>query len=101
MISPDDHTPRSGRRRATKRRAARPYGALESTRATAASAPVVGLHAVHHEPLLTKDQLGAVLGGLSVRWVDYRVAEGMPYVRARGRKLFRLSAVLAWLKERG
>lgn len=101
MSLPGDHTPSSGRRRASTRRVARLDGAPESTRATPTGAPVVSLHPVHQEPLLSKAQLAAMLGGLSKRWIDYRVAEGMPFEPARGRKLFRLSAVLAWLKQRG
>jgi len=52
------------------------------------------------EPLLTKAQLARQLG-FCIRWVDYRVAEGMPFVPAHGQKRFYLSHVLRWLHERG
>jgi len=60
---------------------------------------VLAFGPIHHEPLLTKEQLAAAIG-FSKRWIDYRVREGMPFVPARGQKRFRLSEVLAWLRER-
>jgi len=61
---------------------------------------VVPLNRGGQEPLLTKRQLASELG-YSTRWIDYRVQEGMPYVKARGQKRFRLREVLAWLQELG
>lgn len=61
---------------------------------------VVSLGAARREPLLTKDQLARELS-FCKRWVDYRVTEGMPFVRVRGQKRFYLSQVLVWLQERG
>lgn len=50
------------------------------------------------EPLLTKQQIARLLG-FSVRWVEYRVAEGMPSRRIGGRLRFQRSAVERWLAE--
>ena len=65
------------------------------------SAPVVSLAAYRHqrtgtEPWMTKPQLAAHLG-FSTRWVEYRVAEGMPHARFGGRLRFQASAVEDWL----
>jgi len=61
---------------------------------------ILSFGAAGREPLLTKAQLARQLG-FCIRWVDYRVAEGMPCVPARGQKRFYLSQVLVWLHERG
>ncbi len=50
------------------------------------------------EPWLNKRQLAAHLG-FSARWVDYRVAEGMPSHVFGRRRRFRLSEVERWLEE--
>ena len=50
------------------------------------------------EPWLAKNDLAAALG-FSVRWVEYRVAEGMPHRRIGGRLRFQLSSVEDWLDQ--
>ena len=60
---------------------------------------VISLGAGSHEPRLSKKQLACVLG-YSTRWVDLRVAEGMPWKPASGQKRFLLSEVEAWLQAR-
>lgn len=51
------------------------------------------------EPWLSKRDLAAYLG-FSVRWVEYRLAEGMPHKFIGGRVRFRRSDVEAWLDRR-
>ena len=51
------------------------------------------------EPWLAKRQLAAHLG-FTTRWVELRVAEGMPHERWGGRLRVRISEVEPWLKER-
>lgn len=51
------------------------------------------------EPWLSKGNLARALG-FSTRWVEYRVAEGMPCARMGGRLRFRRSQVEEWLAER-
>lgn len=52
-------------------------------------------------PPLTKKQVAQVLGR-SERWIELRVAEGMPAATdPRGRRIFDLSEVRAWLHEKG
>ena len=48
------------------------------------------------EPWLSKQQLAAHLG-FSVRWVEYRVREGMPSKRFGARLRFRVSDVEEWI----
>lgn len=52
------------------------------------------------EPWITRQQIAAELG-MSVRWIDYRIAEGMPSRKLRGARRFRLSEVEAWLRQKG
>jgi hypothetical protein len=52
-----------------------------------------------NEPLLTKQDLAAALG-FSVRWVEYRVREGLPHKTIGGRLRFRRSVCEAWLEAR-
>lgn len=53
-----------------------------------------------HEPLLTKKQLARQIDK-SERWIEYRLAEGMPSSRDRKRRRrFVLSDVQAWLEGR-
>jgi hypothetical protein len=52
-----------------------------------------------NEPFLSKQQLAEHFA-FSVRWVEYRVAEGMPHVRLGGRLRFRTGECEAWLLER-
>lgn len=52
-----------------------------------------------YEPWLTKRQL-AVHYSMSPRWVELRVAEGMPSRLVSGRRRFRMSEVEAWLQQR-
>lgn len=52
-----------------------------------------------NEPWMTKRQIADVLG-FSVRWVEYRVRDGMPHEVFGGRLRFQRSAVEAWLIER-
>ncbi len=51
------------------------------------------------EPWLSKKQLAAHVG-FTTRWVELRVAEGMPCQRWGNRLRFRVSEVEPWLKER-
>lgn len=48
---------------------------------------------------LSKKQLAAMLG-FTTRWLELRVAEGMPSWMERGRRMFYVSDVNAWLEER-
>lgn len=48
------------------------------------------------EPWLSKRDLATYLG-FSTRWVEYRIAEGMPHRRIGGRVRFRLTEVESWL----
>ena len=52
------------------------------------------------EPWLTKRQLAVYLG-VSPRWLDDRVAAGMPHRRLAGSNKFRLSQVEPWLARQG
>lgn len=52
-----------------------------------------------NEPWLTKRELADALS-FSVRWVEYRVAEGMPHKIFGGRLRFQRTAVEAWLDAR-
>lgn len=54
--------------------------------------------ATRPEPWLSKRDLAAHLG-FSVRWIEYRVADGMPYKRIGGRLRFQLTSVEAWLDQ--
>lgn len=47
---------------------------------------------------MTKAQLAEHLG-YSPRWVQYRVAEGMPHKRHYGRLAFQVGPVEDWLRE--
>jgi hypothetical protein len=49
---------------------------------------------------IPKKQLAKQLG-VSVRWLDYRVAEGLPHREIAGRLVFRLPQVESWLRTRG
>jgi predicted DNA-binding transcriptional regulator AlpA len=51
------------------------------------------------EPWLSKQQIATHVG-FSVRWVELRVAEGMPCRRMGGRLRFQRSSVEAWLEQR-
>ena len=51
------------------------------------------------EPWLSKKQLAGHFG-YSTRWIELRVAEGMPCWRVGNRLRFRVSEVEPWLKER-
>jgi hypothetical protein len=55
---------------------------------------------VHLEPWLTKAQLREYLA-CSERWIEVRMAEGMPYAKIAGRIKFKASKVEAWLEENG
>ena len=54
----------------------------------------------HPQPWLDRQALAAHLG-CSVRWVELRMAEGMPHWKVAGRMKFRVSEVEAWLAENG
>jgi len=56
--------------------------------------------AVGVEPWISKRELARTLG-VGVRWLDDRVAEGLPHRHIAGAHKFRLSAVEPWLKGRG
>ena len=49
---------------------------------------------------LSKKELAQRLG-VSVRWIDYRIAEGLPRREIAGRLVFRLPTVEGWLRTRG
>jgi hypothetical protein len=77
-------------------------------RASAPRAPQVPWRCEHcgrevqapsREPFLTKAQLASCLQ-YTTRWVDYRCAEGMPFIDLDGAKRFLLSEVLEWLRRR-
>jgi hypothetical protein len=47
-------------------------------------------------------QLSAFLGGAcKKRWLEARVAEGMPSAIIAGKRVFRISEVVPWLRDRG
>lgn len=52
-----------------------------------------------NEPWLAKRALADALG-FSVRWVEYRVKEGMPHRVIGGRLRFQRSVVESWLMDR-
>lgn len=52
------------------------------------------------EPWLDKARLAEHLG-CGVRWIEMRVAEGMPSAMIAGRRKFRASEVEAWLERAG
>ena len=55
-----------------------------------------------NDPLLTKRQLAQHPEiRRSTRWLEQRVAEGMPSQLDGNRRMFRLSEVRSWLKEHG
>jgi predicted DNA-binding transcriptional regulator AlpA len=56
-------------------------------------------HRTVPERWLTKKEI-AVHVGYSVRWVEYRVLEGMPCRRFGNQLRFRVSEVEAWLLKR-
>lgn len=48
---------------------------------------------------VTKKELAEILGK-TVRWVEYRLAEGMPSsLDRRGRRIFSLSEARMWLRQ--
>jgi hypothetical protein len=51
------------------------------------------------DPWMSKRELAEALG-FSVRWVEYRVREGMPHRVFGGRLRFQRVAVESWLDER-
>jgi hypothetical protein len=52
-----------------------------------------------NEPLLSKRDLAEQLG-FSVRWIEYRVREGMPHKVIGGRLRFQRTVVESWLQTR-
>jgi hypothetical protein len=52
------------------------------------------------EPWLDKRALAAHLD-CGERWIEYRMAEGMPAWKIAGRVKFRVSEVEPWLRENG
>lgn len=52
------------------------------------------------EPWLDKYQLAAFFG-CGVRWIEYRVAEGLPSALIAGRRKFRVSEVEPWMQRHG
>ncbi len=55
---------------------------------------------VHLEPWLDKKGLGDYLA-CSERWIEERMAEGMPHVKIAGRIKFKASEIEPWLEEKG
>jgi hypothetical protein len=53
------------------------------------------------DPWLTKAALGRALGGYSLRWVECRLADGMPSRLEGGQRKFLLSEARAWLAVNG
>lgn len=57
-----------------------------------------------HEPWLSKKQIAAHFGR-TTRWVEMRMAEGMPHRKdgesREARTMFRMSDVEAWMDDRG
>lgn len=49
---------------------------------------------------LTKRELARALG-VSVRWIELRLAEGLPHREIAGKRVFQLSASEGWLRRRG
>lgn len=49
------------------------------------------------EPWVSKAQLATHLGA-SLRWIDYRISEGMPCERFVGLVRFKISEAEAWLR---
>jgi hypothetical protein len=49
---------------------------------------------------ISKRELARELG-VSVRWIEYRMREGLPHREIAGRVVFRVSSVEAWLRARG
>lgn len=54
----------------------------------------------HLEPWLDKKALAEHLG-CKVRWIEYRMHEGMPHTILAGRCKFRASEVEPWLEQHG
>jgi hypothetical protein len=52
-----------------------------------------------NEPWMSKRELAEHLG-FSVRWVEYRIAEGLPHRVFGGRIRVQPSAAMAWLETR-
>lgn len=52
------------------------------------------------EPWVTKAELAGHLA-TGVRWIEYRMAEGMPHAMIGGKAKFRASVVEKWLLEHG
>jgi hypothetical protein len=52
------------------------------------------------EPWLTKAALASHLG-CGVRFLEYRMAEGLPFALIAGRVKFKVSEVEPWLEQRG
>lgn len=52
-----------------------------------------------NEPWLTKREIADTLG-FSVRWIEYRVTEGLPHKTIGGRLRFQRTEVEAWLDAR-
>ena len=49
---------------------------------------------------LTKRELAQALG-VSVRWIELRMREGLPHREIAGKRVFQLTASEAWLRRRG
>jgi hypothetical protein len=49
---------------------------------------------------LSKKELSRALG-VSTRWIELRMAEGLPHREIAGGKKFQLTACEAWLRRRG
>jgi hypothetical protein len=49
---------------------------------------------------LPKRELAQALG-VSVRWIEQRMVEGLPHREIAGKRVFRISTVESWLATRG
>lgn len=52
------------------------------------------------EPWITKREIAKFFGA-SVRWIDDRLADGMPSAMIAGKRKFRASEVEDWLEKEG
>ena len=52
------------------------------------------------EMWMTKQELAHALG-VSVRWIEQRMTEGLPHREIAGKRVFRLSVAEGWLRRRG
>ena len=92
VVAPAPHPP-AARRAETTRRALTP---TERAGEPSIRPPIPS------EPWVSWAQLSTLLGGAcKKRWLEARVAEGMPSAIIAGKRVFRISEVVPWLRDRG